>query len=62
MDPKRAHMVLAIQQALAAARACGDVMTDYLLEMALQEALRTEREEIRAKTGLSPVSKPPTIN
>lgn len=49
MDPKRAHMVLAIQQALAAARACDDVMTEYLLELGLQEALKDERQEILAK-------------
>lgn len=61
MDPKRAHMVLAIQQALAAARACADPMTEYLLEMAMQEALRAEGEVI-AMARPSLVSKPPTIN
>ena len=53
MDPKRAHLVLAIQQALTAARACADTMTEYLLEMALEEALRPERDEI-AKTAPTP--------
>lgn len=61
MDPKRAHLILAIQQALAAARACDDPMTEYLLEMALQEALRAEGEAI-ARATPSLVSKPPTIN
>lgn len=46
LDPKRAHLVLAIQQALVAARACDDVMTEYLLETALSQVLEQQRSEI----------------
>ena len=62
MDPKRVHLIQAIQQALAAARICGGSgMTDYLLEMALQEALEEERREI-AKAGSVWAPKLHTIN
>lgn len=60
MDPKRAHLVTAIQQALVAARACDDTMTEYLLETALSQALAPERQET-AKAVPDLVSKPTSI-
>ena len=61
MDPKRAHLVTAIQQAMVAARACGDAMSEYLLSVALSQALEEERREI-ARIAPSLVPKGPTIN
>lgn len=43
MDRKRAELVEQIHKALAAARAAGDAMCEYLLETALAEALAGEK-------------------
>lgn len=61
MDLKRAHLVTAIQQAMVAARACNDAMTEYLLTVALSQALEEERREI-ARAASDLVSKPPMMN
>ena len=59
MDERRAELIRHIQAALAAARAYDDVMTEYLLEMALQEALGPEREAIgRARKSIVPRIRP----
>lgn len=46
VDAKKVKMIQSIQSAMQAARDAGDAMVEYLLETALAEALRPEREEI----------------
>lgn len=44
MDRKRAELVDHIRKAMAAARAVNDEMCEYMLDLALAEALAWERE------------------
>lgn len=46
MDRKRAELVDYIRKAMAAARAVNDEMCEYMLDLALVEALRPERQSI----------------
>ncbi len=46
MDRKRAELVDHIRKAMAAARAVNDEMCEYMLELALTEALAQERQSI----------------
>lgn len=46
MDRKRAELVDHIRKAMAAARAINDEMCEYMLDLALTEALAPERQAI----------------
>lgn len=46
MDRKRAELVDHIRKAMAAARAVNDEVCEYILDMALSEALAPERQAI----------------
>lgn len=59
MDRKRAELVDHIHKAIAAARAVDDEMCEYMLDLALTEALAQERRSIEtaSKRLLAGVSK-----
>lgn len=58
MDRKRADLVDHIRKAMAAAREVNDEMCEYMLDLALTEALAPERRSIEASSKRWIVSAP----